>query len=440
MIKKSISEIFKLNDLTSGVIKNLISSMIVRIVGLSAGLIVSVLLGHLIGAEGVGIISLSARIISVLIVLSLFGLPEVIIKKIAIAKNENDFQTIGSVLKTVKIIAGLLSFTFTLILIILSRWISINIFNEPTLVIPLIISAIVMPCQVFSRIFSASLIGYEKIWQGNLVDQSLSIVVTGSLLLITWLAKVDITINLVAFFYAIGRIVVLITVYSYWNTLFQYKWNFKIISNALLKTSMPLLFVSITLILASSIDLIMLGWLSSIDQVGYYTIAFQLAVLTSIFLQIANSVLMPKIATLYSNNNIEKMRIITQKITLILTIIGILSFLFFLLLGKPLLNLWGTEFINAYSILIILSLGQFINVASGPVMNILMMCNSEKILMRITLLSLALNVVFNYFLIRRFDAEGAAVGTFISIATVMTISSYFVWKKLGFVPINLTKR
>ena len=104
------------------------------------------------------------------------------------------------------------------------------------------------------------------------------------------------------------------------------------------------------------------------------------------------------------------------------------------------MNLWGTEFINAYSILIILSLGQFINVASGPVMNILMMCNSEKILMRITLLSLALNVVFNYFLIRRFDAEGAALGTSISIATVMTISSYFVWKKLGFVPINLPKR
>ncbi|MDC1505114.1 oligosaccharide flippase family protein [Winogradskyella sp.] len=426
------NKLLKLDNHTLEVVKKSSASIAVKIGGMLIGLVVSISLGYLIGADGVGIIGLSNRIVSLLMVLALLGLPQVIIKKVAIAKNESNFQQIGDVLHTVNIVMGLLSFLLTIILIVLSPWISNYIFNEPSLVIPLIISAIVMPAQVFSRIFGSALVGYKKIWQSNLVDQTLSAVVTGSLLLISWLCDVGITVNLVAVFYAVGRIVVTITVSGYWKTLYQFKGVKNFISKELLKTSIPLLFVSMTLLLASSIDAIMLGWLSNVTEVGYYTIALQLALLTSFFLQVANSVLMPKIAALYSSKKLNEMRIMVQRTTHYLILIGILMVGLFIIIGKPLLGLWGEEFKQAFSILIILSIGQFFNIASGPIGSLLIMCNYEKVLRNITITSLVLNVLLNYFLIKYYGANGAAIATAITIAIIMVLSSFFVKIKLGF--------
>jgi O-antigen/teichoic acid export membrane protein len=189
-----------------------------------------------------------------------------------------------------------------------------------------------------------------------------------------------------------------------------------------------------TLLLASSIDAIMLGWLSNVTQVGYYTVALQLALLTSFFLQVSNSIMMPKIAALYSAKSLAEMKGMIQKVTSLLIVIGVIAVLGFVLIGRPLLSLWGTEFTNAYSILIILSIGQFFNIASGPVGSILMMCNYEKVLRNITFVSLLLNVILNYLLISNFGANGAAMATAITIAVIMIISSYFIKKKLGYLP------
>ena len=426
------NKLLKLDIHTFEVVKKSASSIAVKIVGMLIGLLVSISLGHLIGADGVGIIGLSNRIVSLLMVVALFGLPQVIVKKVAIAKNENNLQQIGDVLYTVNIINGLLSFLLSIILILLSPWIANSIFNEPSLMTPLIVTAIVMPAQVFSRVFGSALIGYKKIWQSNLVDQTLSAFVTGSLILISWLCEVIITVNLVAIFYAVGRIVVTITVRGYWKTLYKTRGVQNFISKELLKTSIPLLFVSMTLLLASSIDAIMLGWLSNVTQVGYYTIALQLALLTSFFLQVANSVLMPKIAALYSSKKLDEMRIMVQRTTHYLILIGILMVGVFIIIGKPLLGFWGEEFKQAFSILIILSIGQFFNIASGPIGSLLIMCNYEKVFRNITIASLLLNVLMNYFLIIEFGANGAAIATSITIGIIMVLSTFFVKIKLGF--------
>ena len=422
----------KLDEHTLEVATKSVASIIVKVLSMVIGLLVSIALGNLIGANGVGIIGLSNKIVSLLMVLTLLGLPQVIIKQVAIAKDENNLGQIGHVLFTVNIVSGLLSIVLSTILILLSPWISNYIFKEPDLAIPLIITVIVMPAQIFSRIFGSALIGYKKIWQSNLVDQALSTFVTGSLLLITWLSQKEITVNLVAIYYAIGRVIVTITVGGYWKTLYQFKGVRTFIPKELLRTSIPLLFVSVTLLLTSSIDTLMLGWMSDVTEVGYYTIALQLALLTSFFLQVTNSVLMPKIAALYASKKLEEMRIMIQRTTHYLIIIGVFTVIVFAIIGRPLLSLWGEEFKQAFSILIILSVGQFFNIASGPIGSILIMCNYEKILRNITIASLVLNVVLNYFLIDEFGAKGAAIATAITIGIIMILSSIIVKIKLGF--------
>lgn len=441
MIKKlqqSFNQILlKIDIHSSEVIKKSFSSMIVKVTGMVIGLVVSIALARLLGAEGLGIISLANRIVGVIMIIGLLGIPLVIIKEVSIGKTEKNWKHIGDVMHTSYILCGLVTFGVSIIFIFLAPWISEYIFNEEKLTFPLIVAFLVLTPQVFSRMFSSGLIGYRKIWQSNLVDQTLSIAVVGVLLAILYLFKVEITINLVVILYAIGRLVVTISIGLYWRKLYPYKFKRTFISKKILKTSMPLMLVSASLIISSSIDSVMIGWLSTTEQVGLFAIALKLALLTSFFMQITISTLGPKIASLYHSGKEKEMQQMVKQITKGLTIIGFLVLGGIIIFGKFILSIWGEEFTEAYWLLVVLGIGQFFNIASGPVGNLLTMTNHEKILKNITLVTLSLNILMNIVLINKYEALGAAIATATTVALNMIITTIYVKRKLGFFPFNL---
>jgi O-antigen/teichoic acid export membrane protein len=197
-----------------------------------------------------------------------------------------------------------------------------NVFNEFKLTYTLIAFLIVITPQVFSRIFSSGLVGYRKIWQSNLVQQTLSIAITAILLLVLYLAKQEITVNRVAIIYAIGQIAVTFSVGLYWHKLYKFKAKRIFIPKPLLKTLIPLLGSTLAAIVISNVDAIMLGWLSSTKDVGLYSVAARLALLTSFFLQVANASVSPKIAALYESGNIKELEKMVQSVTKGLGLLG----------------------------------------------------------------------------------------------------------------------
>lgn len=436
LIKNKVKSILNLDFHTSEVIFKSLASTIVKIFGLVATLLVSIFLGRSIGANGLGIINLSNNIVGVLIILGLFGLRNVVIKEVAIARSNEDWNQVGNVMYSSFWLSGVISFIFSISFILLAPWLSINIFKNPNLTYPLIIFILVLLPQVFSRIFSSGMVGYEKIWQSNLVEQTLSTVITAVLLLILFLFNYELNVVVVAICFAFGRLCVTISTGLYWKKLFNKQAGRVLIIKELTKTSIPLLFVSATLVLLASIDTIMLGWLSNSTEVGFYSVALRLALMTSFFLQISNSAIMPKIAILYKKKQKTEMQLMVNKTTFILFILGIVTVLVFILFGRTILSLWGGEFVQAYPVLIILSVGQLFNIASGPVGSILAMCNYERILQNITLLNLGLNIILNYFLISSFGMIGAAYSTAITTALIMILASIYVKIKLGFFPLN----
>jgi len=295
---------------------------------------------------------------------------------------------------------------------------------------------------MISRILSAALVGYHKIWQSNLLNQALGITVTGLLLLIFWSFEITITLFNAAILYGVGRIVVTIVTVAYWhylnkssdNLLKSYKPTY--IGKEMVTVGFPLLIVSASLIVSTSADTLMLGWLDSATEVGLYTTAAKLALMTSFVLQIAVSAISPKIATMYANDEIKELELLLQRVNNGLILIGLFSLVTFILFGKVILGLWGEEFKLAYPILVVLSLGQFFNIASGPVGNILVMTDNEKLIMNITSITVCLNLILNYFLIEEYGGFGAAIATSITTFLNMAICYFYVKKRLG---INIIK-
>ena len=100
---------------------------------------------------------------------------------------------------------------------------------------------------------------------------------------------------------------------------------------------------------------------------------------------------------------------------------------------------FGLDFIEGKTALYVLLFGQLINVLCGPVGYILMMTNKQKILRNIIVVSALLNISLNILLIPEYGILGAAFATTASLILWNISSLIYVYKKYGFITINIAK-
>jgi len=297
--------------------------------------------------------------------------------------------------------------------------------------VPLIISSLMLVPMTFSRLFAAGLIGYKKIWQANLVDQTLSVCITSLFIFVMWFLGESLTIINVSISFALGRIAVMIVVGIYWKNLFSYKNPHHVVLPKLLKTGWSMLIVSASAVVFTNADVIILGWLSDSRSVGVYTVASRIALLSSVILKITNTSLAPKIAAMYANNQKESLQSMISRITGFLSILSLIILIIFIIYGQSILSIWGKEFSSAYWILIILGFGQFINISSGALGVILLMTGHEKIQRNISISFVFINLICNILLIYFYGVLGAAISSAFVFVGINFIKMIYVYKKVN---------
>ncbi|WKN32550.1 oligosaccharide flippase family protein [Porifericola rhodea] len=419
------SSFFKSSTLTSAV----------RGGGMFVNLLLTIFISKLISAEGLGLINLSNQIINIIIMIVLLGFQTVIVKETAIAKSRSNLNRIHSV------IYSCIVTTFPLVIgfYVLRYFFGDNVlgyFFDDSLISPFNIISSAIVFQIFSRIFSSVLNGVGKVWQSSLVDESLNLLIVLVLIGILYTSKATINIVTIAACYLISRIIVFIVIYIYWrfgNEEYSTKGSLskKYVGGSLLKAGLPLLFVQATHNIANSIDTIMIGGYLTPKDVGIYSIAYKLAFVSSFILQITNAVLAPRIASMYANDQIPAMQKMISKVNIGLFIAGAGSFLVLVLAGKFMLRIWGSEFDDGYIPLLILGVGQFINVITGCVGLIITLCGQEKAWGVMTLISAIANTLLNILLINFLGIIGAALATATTMALLNIFGVYFVKKRVG---------
>jgi len=422
---------FRLDSNISEVSKNAVPTVFVKLAGMIFTIIVSVFIGRTLGAEGLGVINLANRILAVLLVVCMFGMRQVLIKEIAIGRNRSDLKRIGDSLKTAYLLNVIVSVVVSLLLIILSPWLANSFFKVPELEWVLVFSFIVFPFQILSRIFSSGLTGYRKIWQASLVDQTLSVFIVFFTLFIYYVLNVEITILNVVLAYIIGRLTTTVALGVYWHTLFSSNLKKESKTKELTKTAFPIFLVSVTETLYKNIDIIMIGWLCSAKEVGIYAVASRIAILSGFLLNVASSTVAPKFATLYDENKKPELQKLVQYVTIVLFLISLVILAISICFGNFILSIWGLEFRSGYFVLVILSIGQFFNVATGTVGTLLTMTGFEKKLLAVNTLFLILNIILNILFISIWGIKGAACAYAISIFGMNFTRAFFVHRYLG---------
>jgi len=167
------------------------------------------------------------------------------------------------------------------------------------------------------------------------------------------------------------------------------------------------------------IDIIMLGAMYDETASGIYNVAARTAAMVSIVITAVNSAAASKISEIYTTEGAsEQLQALITKIARWVFWLSVLSAVFLLVFGKPVLSLFGAEFVLAYEVLIICVVGQVINTFAGPVGMLLNMTGNHKQVAKIYGWSAVINVLLNAVLIPEYGILGAAYAT---------IATTFIW-------------
>lgn len=188
-------------------------------------------------------------------------------------------------------------------------------------------------------------------------------------------------------------------------------WN---VYAGLIKKSAPFAFLSAATIVERNIDVLMLSWLASNIETGIYYACTRVSSLFLLALFAMNAVASPIVTRANLNNDINKLQNTIYKVTIASSLVSVVLLLMVLVFGKDILALFEFNSNKAYVGLIILSVGNFIRTLLGPVFMIATMTGLEKYALRVSALSVIVNIILNFILIPFLGLIGAAAATIIS--------------------------
>lgn len=187
--------------------------------------------------------------------------------------------------------------------------------------------------------------------------------------------------------------------------------------------SLPLLLLDGFTLLMLNLDVLLLNLFVTPDRIGIYFAAARTISLVSFVHFAVTAVAMPQFARLHAAGDgpgIFAHLKATQRWCLAPAAAGAVLLL---LLGKPLLALFGAEFTAAYPVMVILAAGLLIRALGGPAQSLLVVAGHQQAAALILLAAVLLNAGLCLALIPRFGLAGAAAATaaafaFESLATL----------------------
>ncbi len=198
------------------------------------------------------------------------------------------------------------------------------------------------------------------------------------------------------------------------------------------RATLPFIVISGMYVINARTSALLLLALAGPTQVGLYTPTSRGADLIALVLLAVNTAIAPTLARLYAENKPRQLEHTVARSTRMITLVSLPIALAFIFFGRYYLGIFGPEFKVATTALAILSVGQFINAATGTVGTLLNMTGNERDVALSVGLSALLNVALNVLLIPRFGLEGAALATALGTLAWNALLSYFVYQRLGF--------
>ncbi|MHB1270930.1 MAG: flippase [Thermoleophilia bacterium] len=198
-------------------------------------------------------------------------------------------------------------------------------------------------------------------------------------------------------------------------------------SRELVHYSFPLAFSNILGMVLVWIDMLIMGYLGTATEVGFYGAALRVGVVSSAIFLAFTTVFTPVISDLYNRHISRELHLLYKIVTRWIFICTLPVVLLQLLFAEPIMNMFGSQFAAGSGALMILALSQLINAASGPAGYMVLMSGRSRLELLNISVSLAVNVAACFLLIPRYGVIGAALANLMAAVAINLLRAVEVW-------------
>lgn len=408
-------------------------SLSVKIIGVGLTFVSQLIIVKIFSASVYGKYIVSLTIINILSTISMFGLNVYLTKDIA----SNNYQ-ISESSKDIFSIGIINSFIISILIVAIAL-------NTPTFMgIESSLLLLIIPGVFF---FSQNLF-YEGLFRGfkriliaefpRTVIRPLILLIIIGILTVSFSTVLNehtlvLTLSISSFFIYLGFLI-----YSK-----RLKSGIKIVSLVsfqkylgLLNKGAPFFFISVTQILSSEFNILIVSFYLSPEETGIFAATQRINQVLNFGLLSSNMILAPMISNYYHSNQILRLKWSVFKASLTVFIFtatfGSLLFLF----SEQILMLFGSEFVLlGNGPLRILLIGQLVNSLAGPVGFLMTMTKHQKIATKIMAFSAIINLIVCAIFVPIYGLNGAAWAYLIGI---FTWNSLLIYKSITLLKINPT--
>ncbi len=389
-----------------------------------------------LGAAEAGLFLLSITVLTFTGVFFRLGLDNVILK--VVSADGGGSYSVG-VVTTALFAAFFCSFIFAVLVFNVAGIISIQVFSKPSFEPVLSIMIWALPFMLVYFLLSFAFQGFYRvvlaIWFQNLGVSFVFLV----LVLIAYftLGISKFTAEGASQLYLSAVLLTCVLAVIFWHHQIKGRWERGNIRDKKLWGSASNHWIASSMILCVEWSgLLIAGMYVTSEEVAYLSTAQRTATLAGFVLMVANMVVAPRYARLWTEGKIKEFQQLARWSTRAVILMALPIVAIMVCFPEVIMQLFGPEFIQAANLLAIMAVGQFICVSTGSVRYLLGMTGHEKDFRRVTFFSGPFTIILNLILIPFYGVLGAAIGTAVGLAVQNTFALIMVRKRLGFWPIG----
>lgn len=399
----------------------------------------ALLLARILGADQLGMYSLSLSALNITMGLALFGLDAGIIRFIAIMVGRKDEEGTWGAIQIGIGISFILSALLGTALYAFSFVVANRVFHEPRLAPLLQLASVFVPIMVVNDQLYNAIRGFKK-FNESVIAQYVYQPVT-RLVMIGLLAIIGLNAQYAVITYALSTVTASIAMFFVLNKRFSLKRTVKI-APGLLKEMMsfafPVWLSGLMVKFQGNIQTLFLGTMDTLAGVGIFSIVNQITMVSGEFSSSINTTSKPVIAELNDRKDVRQMEHIYQLANKWVVMVQIPIFLFMVIFPKPILSLFGESYTGGATALMILAVANFVKVSTGMGGIIIDMAGYTRMKLFNSFIRLALYIVLDYFLIPRWGLIGAATAVLAGEGGVNLLRLLQVYIIYRILPFNLS--
>lgn len=392
----------------------------------AARLLITLILGRLLGTESVGIYYLAVAFHDLVLLFCAGWFQSTLTHFVASQRAKGDDAAIRRIVTVGLTVSTLLALVLAAIMALVADPLARTVFGERELALPLVLAAAALPFSVFGDVALAATRGFKTMRPYVLIKL---IYEPGGRLVITCIA-IALGAGVVAAVGALLAVNATAAVAAWWALRRRLPAE-RSPGDIPMKRMFSFSFLAWGSALAIDAfiwaDTLLIGALRNAEDVGLYQVATRVVLLSAIFVFPLGAAFGPRISDLYSRGESELLGRVYQAVAGWVLRLSLPFFVALVVFPEEILSVFGQDFEEAALVTVLLAFGALFNSATGPANLMLTMSGRPGVLLANAAATLALNIGLNVWLIPEHGIYGAAVAWTISLFFMNAVVAGLVW-------------